>query len=74
MGKMISNESIASITLELSMLLHAGIGAGDALALLEEEAEYKDILKGITEKADSGASLADCLKKAVNFRRMCAVS
>lgn len=67
MGKMISNESIASITLELSMLLHAGIGAGDALALLEEEAEYKDILQGITEKADSGASLADCLKKSGKF-------
>ncbi len=67
MGKLISNESIASLTLELSMLLHAGISVGDTLALLEKEAEYKDILEGIPEKADSGVSLADCLKESGKF-------
>ena len=31
MAKVISNEALASVTLELSMLLHAGVGVSDAL-------------------------------------------
>ena len=32
MGKTITNGELSSLTMELSMLLHAGIGVGDALA------------------------------------------
>ena len=33
----ISNDELATLCLELSMLFHAGMGAEDALALLAEE-------------------------------------
>ncbi len=67
MGKAILNEEISSLTLELSMLLRAGVGVGDALALLAEEEEYKDLLSGMSEQADNGASLAECLRESGKF-------
>lgn len=67
MGKAILNEEISSLTLELSMLLRAGVGVGDALALLADEEEYKDLLGGMSEQADNGASLAVCLRESGKF-------
>lgn len=67
MEKTISNELTASLTLELSMLLHAGIGIGDALALLEDKDEYSGILSGMAEKADSGSSLSECMRESGRF-------
>ncbi len=67
MEKAISNEGIASLTLELSMLLHAGVSAGDALALLSAEDEYRELLDGMAQQADAGASLAQCLKDSGKF-------
>lgn len=67
MKKAISNEGIASLTLELSMLLHAGVSAGDALALLSEEEEYRELLAGMAQQADEGASLAACLRDSGKF-------
>ena len=46
MNKVISHEEISSFCMELSLLLHAGVGVGDALTLLLEDsdASYKDLL------------------------------
>ncbi len=67
MERTISNEGISSLTLELSLLLHAGIGVADALALLAEEADYRELLAGMPEKADEGASLSTCLRESGRF-------
>ncbi len=67
MKNTVSNENIASLTMELSMLFHAGVSAADALALLAGEEEYKEILKGLPEMADDGASLAECLRGSGKF-------
>ena len=37
MKSKVTNEEIASLCLELSLLLHSGVGMGDALSLLAEE-------------------------------------
>ena len=44
MNKLLSNEMIASLCLELSLRFNAGITEGDALALVSGEAEYKEIM------------------------------
>ncbi len=67
MNQILSNEMIASLCLELSLLFHAGIPAGDALALLAEEADYKEILSGMAEKADAGMSLSTCFRESGRF-------
>ncbi len=67
MERTISNAGISALTLELSLLLHAGIGVADALALLSEEADYKELLAGMPEKADDGASLSECLRESGRF-------
>ena len=50
MKQHISNEEIASLCLELSLLLHAGVGTGDALALLSEEGDCKALLRGLADE------------------------
>ncbi|MCI8608782.1 MAG: type II secretion system F family protein [Firmicutes bacterium] len=65
--KILSNEMIASLTLELSLLLHAGVSMSDALALLSEETEYQEILKDMAAKADEGASLSACMRESGYF-------
>ncbi|WP_425756481.1 type II secretion system F family protein [Ihubacter sp. rT4E-8] len=67
MKKILSNEMISSLTLEISLLLHAGIPVGDALSLLSEESEYKELLQGMAQKADEGASLSTCLRESEKF-------
>ncbi len=69
MKKMISHEDISSICLELSLLLHAGIGVGDALALLLEESsqEYEELLTGIAKEVDEGAALSAALRSTGRF-------
>ena len=37
MKKTITNTELSGLTMELYLLLHAGVGVGDALALLEQE-------------------------------------
>jgi len=64
MKKLISNEEIASLCLELSLLLHAGVGVGDALALLAEESDeqFKQMLEEMARQVDDGASLSQAFK------------
>lgn len=64
MKRAILTEEIASLMQELYMLLHAGIGVGDSLALLAEEEEYKELLGNMADLADNGESLAGCLRSS----------
>ena len=48
-------------------IFHAGIPVGDALALLSEEADYKEILEGMAQKADDGVSLSECFRESGRF-------
>lgn len=67
MASVISNESLASVTLELSMLLHAGVGVSDALDLLAKEKDYASLLGEMAQWADGGMSLAQCFKRSGRF-------
>lgn len=67
MKKTITNTELSGLTMELYLLLHAGVGVGDALALLEQEETYKDLLAGMSQQADSGAPLSACLRESGRF-------
>ncbi|NBJ93044.1 type II secretion system F family protein [Parablautia muri] len=69
MKRMISHEGISSLCLELSLLLQAGVGAGDALALLLEDSdpEYKELLEAMADEVDQGASLSTAFKNTGRF-------
>lgn len=63
----ISNEEIAALCMELSLLLHAGVGMGDALSLLAEEGEHKELLSDLARQVDDGSSLSAALKESGVF-------
>jgi type IV pilus assembly protein PilC len=64
----LTNEQISSLCLELSLLLHAGVGVGDGLALLaEENDEEKELLDGMARQLDDGHSLEDALRGSQRF-------
>ena len=67
MKQHISNEEIASLCLELSLLLHAGVGTGDALALLSEEGDCKALLRGLADAVDDGTPLSAAMKESGSF-------
>lgn len=66
MRKKISNEEISSLCLELSLLLRAGVGMGDALTLLSEEAD-DEVISGLAVRVDDGASLSMALRESEAF-------
>ena len=60
----------ASLCRELALLLHAGVGAGDGLALLaEEEADgpLRTLLAVMAERVDGGAPLPEAMEEAGGF-------
>lgn len=63
--KNLSHEEIASLCLELSLLLHAGVGLSDALALLGEEAgrENRALLESMARRMDEGSTLAAAMRE-----------
>ena len=65
----ISHGELSTLCLELSMLLHAGVGTGDALALLAEESdpEYQAMLADMAKEADGGAALSGAMRRAGSF-------
>lgn len=65
----ISNEELSDLCLELSMLFHAGVGAGDALTLLAEESapEYRELLNSMADQVDMGSSLSAAMRAAGRF-------
>lgn len=69
MEKMISHEEISSLCLELSLLLHAGVGVGDAFALLMDDSDsvYKDMISGMAKQVDEGMPLSAALKNSGCF-------
>ncbi len=67
MKKTVTNTELSGLTMELYLLLHAGVGVGDALALLEQEDAYKDLLAGMSQQADGGAPLSACLRESGRF-------
>ena len=65
----ISHEELAALCLELSMLFHAGVGAGDALTLLAEESapEYQTMLSAMAEQVDLGSTLSAAMRETGRF-------
>lgn len=65
----LSQEELSSLFLEISLLLHAGVMAGDALSLLAEEAESDEqaLLKQMAEAVDGGASLSAAMRESGSF-------
>lgn len=62
----LTNEDIGALCLSLAHLSHAGIGAGDAFAMLAEDERdrvCRDLLVAMSRKADEGMPLAE------NFRQ-----
>ena len=67
MKHMISNDEIASLCLELSLLLHAGVSTGDALSLLAEEGDRGGMLSTMAQQVDSGETLSTALHESGSF-------
>ncbi len=67
MKQSVTNGEISSLCLELSLLLHAGVGMGDALSLLAEEGGQKELLSGLAERIDNGAALSAALRESGAF-------
>ncbi len=66
----LSNEEIGGVCEGLSMLLHAGVGAGDGLALLSEEEDdpsLKKCLSQMAEQVDEGKPLAAAFRESGHF-------
>lgn len=65
-----TNEEIGALCAALANLYHAGIGAGDALALLAEDEPaggYGELLDSMARKADDGVPLAQILRETECF-------
>lgn len=65
-----TNEEIGALCAALANLYHAGIGAGDALALLAEDEPaggYGELLTAMSRQADNGVPLARILRDAGCF-------
>ena len=69
MKQKLTYEEISSFSLELSLLLHAGVTVGDALALLADESgpDYHDLLDPMAQAVDDGASLSQALRQSGAF-------
>ncbi len=62
-----TDEDTAFFCTQLSLLLHAGVSTGDALALLAEEEKEDGLLAALAQKADLGSTLSDALKESGAF-------
>ncbi len=65
---------IASLCRELALLLHAGVRAGDGLALLAEEeteARRRKQLEAMAHQVDDGVSLGEALESQGLFSGLC---
>lgn len=65
----LSNDAISSLCLELSALLHAGIGAADGIHLLKEDAAPAELplLSALGERLDAGQPLSAAMTAAGGF-------
>lgn len=67
MRKRVRQEEIAGMCLELSLLLHAGVGTGDGLTLLAEDGD--EVLRELAEQVDGGVPLSTALAESGVFPR-----
>lgn len=66
----LTNEDIAIVCRTLAQMYHAGIGAGDAFALMAEDETapaYKLLLENMSRRADEGGSLSEIFAGAGCF-------
>jgi len=66
----LTNEEIGAVCMALASLFHAGIGTGDAFALLAEDEptpELRGLFFEMAQKADEGATLAELFREANCF-------
>ena len=63
----ISNNEIASLCMELSLLFHAGVGTADALSLLSEDGMQTKLLTSLAKRVDEGAALSAALRESKAF-------
>ncbi len=64
------NEQISSLCMELALLLHAGVGVGDGLALLAEETRHPDdraLLETMAGRVDEGETLSAAMQAGRRF-------
>ncbi len=67
---MLTNEQIAAFCMALEHLIHAGIGAGDALTLLKEDEQdpaYRQLLAQMAQKCDAGVPLSAAVGESERF-------
>lgn len=70
MKKTLHQEAVAGLCLELSLLVHAGVMMGDALALLSEGSEgegEKALLAAMARRVDGGATLSEAMEESEAF-------
>ena len=67
MKRTLSYGEITEVSLELSLLLHAGVGTGDALYLLGEDSPHKKLLSAMADEVDGGAALASAMRSSAAF-------
>lgn len=66
----LSNEYLSAFTLQLSLLIHAGINIGDGIHLLAEDEknkQAKEILEKMAEDVDDGLQLSEAMKNTACF-------
>lgn len=71
--KKLSNLEIADLCRELALLIHAGVGIGDGLVLLQEEEQepaYKAMLSEMAQQMDAGAFLSQAMEETGKFSAM----
>lgn len=68
-GYRLSNGELSFFCLELSLLLHAGVRTGDALALLADERDgsFRALLEELARRVDDGAPLYTALRESGSF-------
>lgn len=65
---MLCETELAPLCRELAMLLHAGVGEGDALSLLAaEETSHRKLLEDMARRVDGGVSMAEAMAEAGCF-------
>lgn len=68
--KLLSDETIGSLCMSLSHLIHAGISIGDALLLLAEDEQdlgCKALFQQLSKMGDQGLSLAEAFRQTGRF-------
>lgn len=68
-GYRMSNGELSFFCMELSLLLHAGVRTGDALALLagERDGKFRALLEELAQQVDDGMPLYEALRRSGCF-------